>query len=181
MQTLKNVVLGILNILIRVSIACLVVLYVYRFAMASYHFGYMIFTDSAKEVTPGRDITVSVELDDSVMDIGKTLEQRGVIDDAKLFFVQEYLSEYHKKILPGTYTLNTSMKPSEMLQLMATNPDKDEDEDEDENAEVVSDYEDSSDEMMSDEMSTEEDLDGAQEETEGESSESETNESEANE
>lgn len=128
MKTLRNIVLGILNILIRLSIACLVVIYVYRFAMASYHFGYMIFTDGAKEVAPGRDITVAVELDDSAYDIGKVLQNRGVIDDAKLFFVQEYLSEYHKKLLPGTYTLNTSMKPSEILKVLAADQEQEEEE-----------------------------------------------------
>lgn len=124
MQTLKQVVFGILNLLIRVSIAFLVVVYVYRMALATYHFGYMVFTDGAKEVTPGRDITVSIEMDDSVMDIGKTLEKRGVIDDARLFFVQEYLSEYHKMIKPGNYTLNTSMRPSEILKEISTDPEE---------------------------------------------------------
>lgn len=62
--------------------------------------------DSEEE---GRDITVVVEEGDSVYQIGKTLESRGLIRDAKVFVVQEKLSNYSGKLQPGTYILNTSM------------------------------------------------------------------------
>ena len=115
-----NQVLGaVLNMLFRLAISCIVVVMVYRLAMYSYHFGYMVFGDAAKELSPGRDITIAVELEDSALDIGKTLEKRGLIDDARVFYVQELLSEYHKKLQPGIYTLNTSMKASEMMAVMA--------------------------------------------------------------
>lgn len=115
-----NQVLGaVLNTVVRLAVSCIVVVLVYRLAMYSYHFGYMIFNDAPKELAPGRDITVAVELEDSVMDIGKTLEKRGLIDDARIFYVQELLSEYHKQLKPGIYTLNTSMKASEMMAVMA--------------------------------------------------------------
>lgn len=117
-----NQVFGaVLNMVVRLAVSCIVVVLVYRLAMYSYHFGYMIFSDAAKELSPGRDITVAVEPEDSVMDIGKTLEKRGLIDDARVFYVQELLSEYHKKLKPGIYTLNTSMKASEMMAAMAEN------------------------------------------------------------
>ena len=133
-----NQVFGaVLNMVVRLAISCIVVVLVYRLAMYSYHFGYMIFSDAAKELSPGRDITVAVELEDSVMDIGRTLEKRGLIDDARVFYVQELLSEYHKKLKPGIYTLNTSMKASEMMAVMAEN---DEETEENEDATGASAY-----------------------------------------
>lgn len=115
---LKQVLGAIMNMLLRLTISCVVVVFVYRMAMYSYHFGYMVFNDTAREPSPGRDITIAVEIEDSVLDIGKTLESRGLIEDSKIFVVQELLSEYHKKLQPGIYTLNTSMKASEMLAVM---------------------------------------------------------------
>ena len=58
------------------------------------------------------------------MDIGKNLQEKGLIRDANLFFVQELLSENHGKINPGIYDLNTSMKSDEMLAIMAAEPEE---------------------------------------------------------
>ena len=119
MKLLKNIVLGILNLTFRVSVTALAVVLVYRFAMYSYHFGYMVFADAAKEPEPGRDIVITVENTEDVLEVGKILQNRGIIEDAKIFFVQERLSDYHGKMMPGTYTLNTSMKAGQILEIMA--------------------------------------------------------------
>lgn len=117
-MSLKQVLAAILNMIFRLTISCIVVVLVYRAAMYSYHFGYMVFSDAAMEVSPGRDVTVTVETDDDVLDIGELLERRGLISDAKIFLVQAYLLEYNDKLLPGVYSLNTSMKSEEMLEIM---------------------------------------------------------------
>ena len=87
-------------------IVAAVVIYIGKTA---YDFGYNIFyqqpMDSEEE---GRDVTVAVEEGDSVYQIGRTLESRGLIQDAKVFVVQEKLSNYSGKLQPGTYILNTN-------------------------------------------------------------------------
>ncbi|MBE5882505.1 MAG: endolytic transglycosylase MltG [Lachnospiraceae bacterium] len=118
-MSIKQVLIAILNMFFRLSISCIVVLLIYRAAMYSYHFGYMVFSDAAMEISPGRDVSITVETDDEILDIGETLERRGLISDAKIFLVQAYLLEYNDKLLPGVYTLNTSMKSEEMLEIMA--------------------------------------------------------------
>lgn len=117
-MSLKQVLAAILNMIFRLTISCVVVVLVYRAAIYSYHFGYMVFADAAMEASPGRDVTVTVEADDDVLDIGEILERRGLISDAKIFLVQAYLLEYNDKLLPGVYSLNTSMKSEEMLEIM---------------------------------------------------------------
>ena len=119
MKLLKNIVLGILNTVFRFSMTALAVVLVYRFAMYSYHFGYMVFADASKEPEPGRDIVITAENTEDIMSLGRMLENRGLIEDARIFFVQERLSDYHGKLMPGTYTLNTSMKAGKMLEIMA--------------------------------------------------------------
>ena len=48
------------------------------------------------------------------------LEEKGLIEDAKLFVVQELLSAYHGEILPGIYDLSTDMTAEQMLAIMST-------------------------------------------------------------
>ena len=105
----KQVTGAVFNMIFRLVLSVIIILVVYRLAMYSYHLGYMVFADVAKEAEPGRDITIAVDTEDSTMDVAKTLENRGLIDDARVFFLQEMLSEYRGKIQPGVYTLNTSM------------------------------------------------------------------------
>ncbi len=117
----KKIIIGFLNAVFRLSVLALIVVGVYRLAMYSYHFGYMVFSDASKEAPPGRDIVITAENTEDVMELGRILETRGLIEDRKIFFVQERLSENHGKMVPGTYTLNTAMRPSEMIDTMAQN------------------------------------------------------------
>lgn len=117
----KQVTGAVFNMIFRLVLSIIIILVVYRLAMYSYHLGYMVFADVAKEAEPGRDITIAVDTQDSTMDVAKTLENRGLIDDARVFFLQEMLSEYRGKIQPGIYTLNTSMTAEKMLAEMAAN------------------------------------------------------------
>ena len=52
------------------------------------------------------------------MEIGQILEEKGLIRDAKIFYIQETLSEYHGYLAPGIYELNTSMTIEEMINTM---------------------------------------------------------------
>ncbi len=127
-MSLKQVLVAMLNMIFRLAISCIVVVLVYRAAMYSYHFGYMVFADATMEVSPGRDVSITVEMDDDIMDIGETLERRGLISDSKIFLVQAILLEYKDQLLPGVYTLNTSMTSEEMLEIMAATAEEDSEE-----------------------------------------------------
>lgn len=104
----------------RFAVYLIVVAVVIYIGKTAYDFGYNIFyqqpMDSEEE---GRDVTVAVEEGDSVYQIGRTLESRGLIQDAKVFVVQEKLSNYSGKLQPGTYILNTSMTPDEIMEILA--------------------------------------------------------------
>lgn len=81
----KQVTGAVFNMIFRLVLSIIIILVVYRLAMYSYHLGYMVFADVAKEAEPGRDITIAVDTEDSTMDVAKTLENRGLIDDARVF------------------------------------------------------------------------------------------------
>jgi UPF0755 protein len=71
------------------------------------------------EDAPGEDILVQVQEGTSSMELAKLLEQKGLIRDAKLFYIRLKLSAYRNSIEPGIYILNTSMTPKEMMMSMS--------------------------------------------------------------
>ncbi len=115
----KEVVASITELIIKVVIAVFIVMFVYRTALKAYDFGYRVFAETPVSVGEGRIISVSVGEEDSAKDIGTMLQEKGLIRDANLFFVQELLSEHHGELKPGIYDLNTSMSSSEMMTIMS--------------------------------------------------------------
>lgn len=104
------------------SILVLLVIFigVFKASTFCYEFGYRIFSETPVEAEPGNDVIVQIEGSDSAFDIGKKLEEKGLIRDSELYVAQYYLSAYVDELLPGTYTLNTSMTTKEMLVVMST-------------------------------------------------------------
>lgn len=84
-----------------------------------YDYGYRLFTETAVDEAPGTDILVQIKQETSNWQVGKLLEQKGLVRDGKLFYLQLKTSAYSKSIKPGVYTLNTSMAPKEMMIVMS--------------------------------------------------------------
>ena len=127
MRRIKNLALGVINTAIRLMILAVVVVYVYRTALTAYDFGYRIFAEEPMAYGDGYDVEVSIPMGKNSIEVGKILEQHGLIRDEKLFFFQELLSAYHGKVQPGTYILNTSMDATEMLAVMSADFEEPED------------------------------------------------------
>lgn len=125
---LKQIAGAILSTMIRLTITIVVIYFIYNVGIESYNFGYRVFADVAMEISPGRDKEVTIVEGKSVMEIGEILEEAGLIKDAKIFFVQELLSEYHGELKPGIYTLNTSMSGTELMAAMSGTGEEEEDE-----------------------------------------------------
>lgn len=86
---------------------------------SAYTFGYSIFNQQPMQSKNGKEVTVVIKDDASVYKIGKVLENKGLIEDAKVFVIQEKLSNYKDKLQSGTYILNTSMTADEMMAVLA--------------------------------------------------------------
>ena len=97
---------------------CIVVLIIWL-GRLSYQFGHDIFDQQPMSPGEGQEITVVVKEDDSVYDIAKTQESKRLVEDAKVFWVQEKLSNYKGQMKPGTYLLSTAYEPSRLLAIMA--------------------------------------------------------------
>ena len=97
---------------------CIVVLIIWLGTLY-YQYGHDIFHKQPMRPGAGKEITVVVKEDDSVYDIAKTLESKGLVEDAKVFWIQEKLSNYKGQMKPGTYLLSTAYEPSRLLAIMA--------------------------------------------------------------
>ena len=111
----NKVMLKFIKMGITIIMAMLVVYVTVSISFSGFQFEYRIFTEPAMEAEPGRDIEVTIEASMGGGEIGKLLESKGLVRDATLFQIQLFVSAYSDEILPGTYTLNTSMTPKEMM------------------------------------------------------------------
>ena len=111
----NKLVLRFVSISFSVLVILLVLIGFVKVGTYCYDFGYRIFTEEAIDEEPGRDIVIQITDDMSGMDIAKELKDKGLIQDARLFYVQLKVSAYSKKINPGVYTLNTSMQARDMM------------------------------------------------------------------
>ena len=118
----KYLVVTVVEMIIKVAVIAAFVVYIFRGAAIAYDFGYRVFADEPVSAAGGRTMTVGIGADMSVKDIALMLEEQGLIEDANLFIVQEMLSAYHGKVLPGIYDLSTDMSAEQMLEIMSTAP-----------------------------------------------------------
>ncbi len=119
-MSVKGLIGTALDTAVKIFLIIVVVTYTYKYAMQAYEFGYRIFAEqpvSGEEAA--KVISISVTGEASVMEIGTVLEEKGMIKDARLFYLQELLLGYHGKIKPGIYELSSDMTAEEMLAVMS--------------------------------------------------------------
>ncbi len=124
----KEIVGSVFGIAFKIIFAVLVVMFVYKYAFIAYDYGYRIFGEQPITSGEGRTVTVTIPEGADAKKVGEILETKGLIRDAKLFVIQEKLSDYSDSILPGEFELNTSMTAEEMLAILSTEPVLDEEE-----------------------------------------------------
>lgn len=106
---------------LRVLVYICVILAIIFAGKTAYSFGYLVFDQHPMAATEeeGQDVTVVIKEEDSVYQVGKILESKGLIERPDIFWVQEKLSDHSGKIQPGTYLLNTCQTAEEMLEILS--------------------------------------------------------------
>ena len=117
---LNKVIFKFVSLSFSILVILLVVLGLVELGSFCYDFGYRVFTETPVDEEPGRDVVVQITSDMSESEIGDMLEEEGLIRDGKLFYAQLKLSAYSGDLVPGIYTLNTSMNGKDMILVMAT-------------------------------------------------------------
>lgn len=115
----RQMVVAVMGTVIRLALAVVVVMFLYKAALVAYDYGYRVFQEPPVAEAPGTDITVDITMGKSAYQIGEILESKGLIREAALFYVQNLLSHYKDELHAGRYTLNTSMTMEEMMEVMS--------------------------------------------------------------
>ncbi|MCR5410944.1 MAG: endolytic transglycosylase MltG, partial [Lachnospiraceae bacterium] len=116
---ISTLISGILNFIVRAVIVVIVIYAVKQVCITAYDYGYRIYSEPPMAEGEGIDIVVTIPMGSSVMETGELLKGYGLIRDEKLFYLQERFSDYHDKMEPGVYTLNTAMTAEEMMAQMS--------------------------------------------------------------
>ncbi len=113
----------ILSVSCRTLIFVLIAMLLYFVGRTMYDFGSDVFNEKAMASENNAvEVEVVIPQDYTVSQVADILKENGLISDTKVFLVQARLSDYYNKFVPGTYTLNNSMKPSEILAAISVIP-----------------------------------------------------------
>lgn len=103
---------------LRIVVYMIVLVVIVNMCKGAFSFGYKVFHQEPISFGVGQDVTVEIPVGASAGDIGEILEENGLIEDGKLFVLQEFLSNYHDRLQSGTFTLNTSQTVDEMILIL---------------------------------------------------------------
>lgn len=116
----KQLLGAIVGMVVRIGLAAVIIAAVFKLAVGAYDFGYQVFADiPVSEEGEGWLVSITITEGQDSRAVAKLLEERGLINDANVFYIQEQLSkEYKGNIKPGTYELSTAMNTEEMLRIL---------------------------------------------------------------
>lgn len=126
----KKIVGTIINVSIEIIFAAIIIIAIYNGGVKAYSFGFSVFAEQPVSKGSGREINVTIDSKSTDYEIGKLLEQKGLIKDAKVFYVQMKLMSVDGDVKSGRYTLNTSMTAEDMIRTITADPEKIEDKEE---------------------------------------------------
>lgn len=104
---------------IRILVYALLVVLLVFCGRTAYRYGYVVFNEQPVAAEPGEDVELTVPEGASVRAIAELLKENGLIEDTRVFRIQERLSAYHNKLIGGDYILNTSQTPTEMMEILS--------------------------------------------------------------
>lgn len=121
MMKTENIAVNIIKKAIIIISLIVIVILIIRGAAKAYDFGHAVFMDeSMTSEEDARDITITIANGDSVLDIGKMLERRGLIENAYVFVAQSYCYEAGRNMTAGEYDLTTDMNAKAIMNAIVT-------------------------------------------------------------
>ena len=100
-----------------VAIYSLLVVLVIILCIRGYRIGLKIFSEEGGQPSPGADVVIEVTSGDSTADVADKLLEKNVISDKFVFKIQTIL--YEGKFKAGSYTVNTSSSPEDVIAILS--------------------------------------------------------------
>lgn len=118
----KSLIAAVCGTILKVAVAVLVIMMIYRGSLMAYDYGYRVFEEPAMSSGEGRAIVVTIPEDMSPGEMGRLFLNKGLIRDDRLFVLQYYFSEFRKDLKTGDFELSTAMTVEEMMEAMTKEP-----------------------------------------------------------
>ena len=112
-KEINKISLAVIGISGRLVFYALVLVLLVLGVRKTYEFGHDIFYAPGMEALPGTEKTVTLDGTESVADVGKLLEDAGLIRDHVAFTIQAQCYDYEVK--KGSFSLNTSQSSKEII------------------------------------------------------------------
>ena len=119
--------LGFVGLLFRVVFYAAMAVLIFWAGKNTYDIGYQVFNQQAMSPGEGTDLSVDIPSGSGDYQIGKILEANGLIRDARVFFLQEFLFGYHNRLQSGVFQLSTAYTPARIMSVLAGEEDTGED------------------------------------------------------
>jgi Predicted periplasmic solute-binding protein len=103
----------ILKLLFNIAFYVFIAFVIINVSKLAYDFTYQLYGPVTAASAPGTDITVEIQKGDSTMDVATKLESELAVTNKYAFYLKSKLQE--AKIMPGSYSINTSMTYDEIL------------------------------------------------------------------
>ncbi len=117
-KMIKNIAL-MLQIIWNVLFYILVIFILIRFSATAYELSYQVFGNITVQEAPGINKVIVIEEGTSSFAIADMLEKEGLVVNKYSFFIRTKITISKKHpIMPGTYTLNTSMPYETIIEII---------------------------------------------------------------
>lgn len=115
-----GVIVDTMGSLIIYGLIALAILFMAGQAKHYYDVGYGIFSQQSKDAPgTGKVVMYTVEEGLTATKLGQQLEEQGIIESARLFLIQEKVSDYSGKYVVGTYALSSEMTTEEIMRVIS--------------------------------------------------------------
>lgn len=120
MRTTIGVVIDTLGSIIIYAVIAAAILFMAGQAKHYYDVGYGVFSQQGKDARgTGKVVAFTVEEGVKVTKLAEQLEEQGIIDSARLFLIQERVSDYAGMYVTGTYALSSEMTTEEIMRVIS--------------------------------------------------------------
>ena len=108
----------ILHLMLTILFYIVVVIVVVKGSRLAYQYSYQVFGSVSVTEGAGKDYGLKIAEGESTMNIAAKLEQNGIIANRFTFYLRAKLTK--QNILPGTYTVNSSMDYDAIFKVIAS-------------------------------------------------------------
>ena len=120
MRTTIGIVIDTLGSIIIYAVIALAILFMAGQAKHYYDVGYGVFSQQGKDARgTGKVVAFTVEEGIKAPRLAEQLEEQGIIESARLFLIQERVSDYAGMYVAGTYALSSEMTTEEIMKVIS--------------------------------------------------------------